>query len=125
MGVALPPPLATLVFMAAVLVVATFTIAVSGHFPRQQRKPALEGRGGTLVIAVTIAAVGLTAIIALGLAWTVIPWYAAVIGGGLMILLGPYVLHPFPDTIVNGRSVLLALAVLALALDALMLSLIV
>ncbi|HEY6860178.1 MAG TPA: hypothetical protein VI358_10385 [Pseudolabrys sp.] len=39
-----------------------------------------------------------------------IPWYAAVIGGGLAILAAPLVLQQFTDTFVDGRASLLSFA---------------
>ena len=43
-------------------------------------------------------------------AWRLIPWYAAVIGGGLAILVAPFVLRQFPDCFVDGRASLLSFA---------------
>jgi hypothetical protein len=39
-----------------------------------------------------------------------IPWYAAVIGGGLAILAAPVVLQQFTDTFVDGLASLLSFA---------------
>ena len=43
-------------------------------------------------------------------AWRLIPWYAAVIGGGLAILAAPLGLQQFSDRFVNGRAALLSFA---------------
>jgi hypothetical protein len=40
-----------------------------------------------------------------------IPWYAAVIGGGLAILVAPMVLQLFSDRFVDGRASLVSFAV--------------
>src|SRR6478735_3402224 len=52
----------------------------------------------------------LTLFTALLLAWRLIPWYAAVIGGGFAILVAPLVLQQFPDRFVDGRASLLSFA---------------
>jgi hypothetical protein len=39
-----------------------------------------------------------------------IPWYAAVIGGGLAILAAPLVLQNFTDRFVDGRGSLMSFA---------------
>jgi len=113
----LPPWPELALFMALVLVIFVFAIAVSGHFPAEHRAAALKSASGTALLWATIAVVAVSALLALVFAYRLIPWYAAVIGGGLMILAAPYVLQPFPDSIVNGRASLLTLAAAAAALD--------
>ena len=49
-------------------------------------------------------------------AWQRLPLYAAVIGGGAMVLFAPLLLQPFPDSFVNGRQGLLIFAGLAAGL---------
>jgi hypothetical protein len=115
-GVEMPSWPALVVFVAAVLVIAMFVIAAAGHFPREHRKPALASPSGSVVLWITIALVALAAIAAISFAWMALPWYAAIIGAGLMILIAPYLLHPLPDSFVNGRSSLLICAVLAVVL---------
>ena len=61
-----------------------------------------------------IAGSGLLAAV---LAYASVAWYAAVIGGGLMVLIAPFVLQPFGDKFVNGRVAPLLLSALALGLD--------
>lgn len=51
-------------------------------------------------------------------AWMLIPWYAAVIGGGGAILLAPLALQVFPDRIVDGKTVLIGFAAAAVVLAA-------
>lgn len=95
------PPL--VLFAALLLVLSLLTLAASGHFPAGHRAPALaSGLGlfilyGSLALGVLCLLAGLTA------AWRLIPWYAAVIGGGLAILFAPLVLQRFPDRFVDGR----------------------
>lgn len=112
----LPGVAELIIFMAAVLTISAFVITVAGQFPREHRKPALDGPAGAAVLWLTITLAAAAGIATLAFAWRALPWYAAVLGAGLMILIAPYVLHPLPDRVVNGPSALLALAFLALVL---------
>lgn len=105
------PELAT--FMALVLIVCTYVMAASGHFPSEGRSPRIATPTGTTILWSTIVLVALTTIFALFFAYLTIPWYAAVIGGGLMMLIAPFTLQPFPDRFVDGPTVLVALALMA------------
>ena len=109
-----------LLFILLLFLLALFALAASGHFPREHRAPTLaSGAGftvlyGSVVVAILCLAAGSAA------AWRLIPWYAAVIGGGLAILAAPLGLQQFSDRFVNGRAALLSFiaagAVLALLL---------
>lgn len=112
-----PPWPELALFMALVLVVFVFIVAVSGHFPAEYRADALKGALGTMVLWGSIAVAAISALLALVFAYQLIPWYAAVIGGGLMILAAPYVLQPFPDSFVDGRAALLICTAVAVGLD--------
>src|SRR5262244_3986967 len=74
-----------IVFAALLLVLSLHGLAVSGQFPREHRKPALvSGLGPAFLygsISLAVASLG----VALLAAWRLIPWYAAVIGGGFAI----------------------------------------
>ena len=52
--------------------------------------------------------------------WMLVPWYAAVIGGGAAILLAPLVLQVFPDRMVDGKIALIGFAAAAAVLAALL-----
>ena len=104
-------------FMALVLVVSVFVLAVSGHFPKAFRAEALKGALGQLILWSTTIVIAGSGLLGLVLAFQSVPWYAAVIGGGLMILVTPFILQPFPDSFVNGRGALLLPAAIALGLD--------
>ena len=98
-------------FTALLLVFSLHTLAASGQFPREHRAPALASDVGGIVLYGTIAVAITSLVVALLAAWRLIPWYAAVIGGGLAILVAPLVLQQFPDRFVDGRASLLSFAV--------------
>lgn len=109
------PELAT--FMALVLIVCTYVMAASGHFPKAGRSSRIASTTGTIILWGTIVLVALAGVFALFFAYMTIPWYAAVIGGGLMMLIAPFTLQPFPDRFVDGQTVLVALALMATAVS--------
>lgn len=113
---ALPPLPELSLFMALVLVLSLYWLTVSGHFPEQHRAASLKGSGGQALLWGTIALCALLTLAALTFAWTRVPLYAAVIGGGLMVLVAPLLLHPLPDSFVDGRPGLLVFAALGLGL---------
>ena len=76
-----------LLFMANVLMLALYGLTISGHFPAEHRAEHLRTGAGPLLLWATIAATAAAAVITLLFAWRLIPWYAAVIGGGAMLLL--------------------------------------
>lgn len=116
--------LALLLFMALLLLLSLYGLSASGHFPRAHRAATLQSSlGSTILFGSTIVA-ALCLVAGLVVAWRAIPWYAAVIGGGLVILATPLVLRPFPDTFVNGRGALLAFGGLAAAIALAMLRMI-
>ena len=99
-----------IVFTALLLVLSLHTLAASGQFPREHRAPALASGVGGIVLYGTIAVAIASLVVALLAAWRLIPWYAAVIGGGFAILVAPLVLQQFPDRFVDGRASLLSFA---------------
>ena len=113
---ALPPLPELAVFMALVLVLSLYGLAVSGHFPAEHRTPALRTGGGRLILWGTIALCAALALSALAFAWVRVPLYAAVIGGGAMALIAPLLLQPLPDSFVDGRRALLTFTGLGIAL---------
>ncbi len=114
----LPALMALALFMATTLVLATFVLALSGHFPASDRLPALRGAIGTLVVWGTAAMAFAAFVLIVAFAARHLPWPAAVIGGGVTVLLAPIVLSLFSDAVVDGRSGLAGLATVALALSA-------
>ena len=111
-----PPPDALSIFMGLVLVFALCGLMVGGHFPAEARDPRLQTAIGKVTLWATIAVALLVAVSAIALAWRRLPLYAAIIGGGAMVLIAPQLLRPLPDRFVNGRRGLLVCAALGLAL---------
>lgn len=109
--------IAVALFMALVLASALQGLAASGHFPRADQP--VSGVA-PLILFGTIALVAFSLTAGIAAALRVLPWYAAVIGGGLSVLAAPPVLRAFPDRFIDGRGSLLAFAaagaVLALSL---------
>jgi hypothetical protein len=98
-------PLALL--MVLVLSFSMHGLAASGHFPKEHRSAALRAGAGPFVLfgSLLVSLLSLAAGLLLGA--RMIPWYAAVIGGGAMVLAAPLVLRSFPDNVVNGRMALI------------------
>lgn len=97
-------------FTALLLVFSLHMLAASGQFPRAHRAPALASGLGVIILYGTIAVATTSLGVALLAAWWLVPWYAAVIGGGLAILAAPILLQTFPDRFVDGRASLLSFA---------------
>ena len=97
-------------FTALLLFVSLFALAASGQFPHEHRAPALASGFGAFILYGTIAVAFISLLVAFFAAWRLIPWYAAVIGGGLAILAAPLVLQKFTDRFVDGRGSLMSFA---------------
>lgn len=112
----LPPWPALLLFMALVLAVCVFIVVAAGHFPAEHRSDPFRTLPGAgllwCMIILQIAAAGVAALFA----FVALPWYAAVIGAGLMALIAPLLAQPLPDRVVDGRAVLLLLTLASGAL---------
>jgi hypothetical protein len=117
-------PLASIVplvvFVALMLFASLQALSASGHFPKASRLPAIsQGSGPALLWTSMIVTAG-SVVVGIAPAWTLIPWYAAVIGGGAAILLAPLALQVFPDRIVDGKTALIGFAAAAVVLTALL-----
>src|SRR5262245_65811520 len=97
-----------LLFTALLHFVSLHLLSASGQFPREHRSPSLTSALGALILYGTIAAAFTSLLAALFAAWKMIPWYAAVIGGGLAILVAPMVLPLLSYRSVDGRGSLLS-----------------
>jgi hypothetical protein len=111
---AIDAALPLLLFMALVLAAALHGLAASGHFPAQHRAPALTSGGGAAILYGTTAIVVVALAAGIVGAWRALPWPAAVIGGGGMLLAAPVVLRMFSDRFVDGRGAPVAFACAAM-----------
>ena len=112
----LPPIPELTVFMGLVLAFALYGLTASGHFPEQHRAPALKRTTGRFILWGSIAGAFVVLVAACVLAFQRLPIYAAVIGGGGMLLIAPLVLQSFPDSFVDGRRGLLSFTAFGLVL---------
>ena len=113
---ALPPLPELSLFMALVLVLSLYWLTASGHFPKEHRAASLKTAGGQALLWGTMLIAALLTLAALGFAWARLPISAAVIGGGLMVLVAPLLLQPLPDSFVDGRRGLVIFVALGTAL---------
>jgi hypothetical protein len=100
-------------FMALLLAVSMLALTASGHFPKEHRSPSLNSAMGGLILFGSIALALVCLVLGIFFVQMSVPWYAAVIGGGIMVLATPLLLRPFPDSFVNGRASLLTFSALA------------
>lgn len=107
-------------FMVLLLSASLYGLAASGHFPAEHRAPALRTGFGRIVLFGSLALCLLCLLGGLAIVWHAVPWYAAVIGGGVMVLIAPLLLQPLPDSFVNGRAALLTFSGLCLMATALL-----
>ena len=98
-----PLALLTLLLLAASL----FALTALGHFASAARQEALRRGYGVIVLWGSMLAVGLSVLMAIGAAWWLVPWYAAIIAGGLAILAAPLILQSFSDAFVDSQGALL------------------
>src|SRR6185295_16347230 len=104
---ALPPISELALFMVLVLVLSLYGLTVSGHFPQEHRAAELRTGAVCMVLWATLILSAALAVLTLAFAWRLVPIYAAIIGGGAMVLAAPPLLQTFPDSFVNGRTGLL------------------
>ena len=102
--------LALPLYIALVLAIALYGLTASGHFPAAHRTAALRSRFGAGVLFASMAVTLAGFCAALYVAATAIPWYAAVIGGGLAVLFAPLVLARLPDRFVDAPAALAGFA---------------
>jgi hypothetical protein len=110
-----------LLLSALLLAVSLCGLAGSGHFPHERRSPALLSRGGTIILFGSLAVAAISLVVGAILAWRIVPWSAAVIGGGAAILAAPMALRTLPDSFVDGAGALISLAGVSVALALLLL----
>lgn len=97
-----------LLFMALLLMVSMYALAASGHFPREHRSKNLASAAGSMILFGTILFSLACAALGIFFVHFSVPWYAAIIGGGAVVLIAPLLLQLFSDRFVDGRVSLLA-----------------
>jgi len=108
------------VFVALMMFASLQALSASGHFPKTSRLTAIASGLGPTILWTSIIVTAASVLGGIAGASILIPWYAAVIGGGGAILLAPLLLQLFPDGVVDGRTALIAFAAAAAALAALL-----
>lgn len=96
-----------LLFMALLLVVSMYALAASGHFPHEHRSKNLASASGSMILFGTIVLSLACAALGVFFVHFSVPWYAAIIGGGAVVLIAPLLLQLFSDPFVDGRTSLL------------------
>jgi len=105
-----------LLFMALLLSASMYALAASGHFPREHRKDGFTSAFGALILFGTIALSLVCVAAGVYFVRFNVPWYAAVIGGGTMVLIAPLLLQLFSDRFVDGRGSLLIFSAAAICM---------
>jgi hypothetical protein len=108
------------VFVALIMLASLQALSASGHFPKTSRLPPISHGSGPVVLWTSMLVTAGSVVAGLAAAGMLIPWYAAVIGGGGAILLAPLILQVFPDRIVDGKTALIGFATAAAILAALL-----
>ena len=103
-----------LLFVALVLAASLQGLAASGHFPRQAKTSGPDSYVGPAILFGSIALVVVSLGGGIPAAAHLIPWYAAIIGGGSSLLAAPLVLQSFSDRFVDGRSALVVFTAVSL-----------
>ena len=85
-----------LMFAVATLLSMVGVVVLSGHFPRRARQAPISGAASEValygLVLSTLAAIAGAVLLAVG----ALPWYAAIIIGGLAIVSGPLVEQRLP-----------------------------
>lgn len=103
-------------FSAVALIVFMFVVVAAGMFPAEHRTPDLRGAVGSALLWMSIIAMGVVAIRAVAFAIATLPWYAAVIAGGSMLLAAPFVLGLLPPSLADNRTGIVGLAAVGIVL---------
>lgn len=101
-------------FAALLFAASLHLLAAIGHFPKQVRTDEIGKGAGPFILHSTIAIVLLAAFSGIALIFQSVPWYAAIISGGLAALAAPLMLPNFSDEFVDGIRALLVFALCTL-----------
>ncbi|MEZ5855606.1 MAG: hypothetical protein R3D67_13010 [Hyphomicrobiaceae bacterium] len=116
MPIGLPEWSALALFAGLTLAIAMFVLAAAGHFPLEPRAQALRSNVGHAMLWTAIAVVTLATAAATYVAISRLPLPAAIIAGGLAILVAPLALQRMADEFVDGSRGLIVLSGLAAGL---------
>ena len=105
-----------LLLVGLILVASLQGLAASGHFPQRPKGTVFASTFGGIMLFGSIALTLLALVGGIMAALRLVPWYAAIIGGGLALLAAPLVLRWFPDRFVDGRGAPLVFAGIGTAL---------
>jgi hypothetical protein len=108
--------LALALLMALLLAFSLQGLAASGHFPKEHRARSFSSTAGAIILHGSLAVSGLSLLVGIMAVWRSVPWYAGVIGAGLVLLGAPLVLRLMSDAVINSRALLVALAGMSVAL---------
>jgi hypothetical protein len=106
-------------FAAALLAAALYGLAIAGHFPASRRDARFRNPPGVLVLWGTAALTAAATIVTVATAAFHLPLAAAIIAGGISLLLAPLFLQSCSDRFVDGRRGLLLLSAATVVLAAL------
>jgi hypothetical protein len=104
------------VFSALIAIIAVFALSLSGHFPAEPKKRELKDWPGRALLVSCIIVVAFCTAKALGLAMGHLPAPIAIIGAGGSLLAAPLLLQKLPDSFIDSRGGLAALAGVAAVL---------
>lgn len=85
-----------LIFAVAAMVAMVGVVVLSGHFPRRARQTSMPGAASEAILYVLGLTTAAAAFGAVHLAVGALPWYAAIIIGGLAIVTAPLVEQRLP-----------------------------
>ena len=100
-------------FSLQVLVITLLFLCLSGHFPFAHQQPKLKELPGRLLMAASVLLGAISVAQVIGFANRQLPIPVAIICAGLALLVAPLVLQRLPESFVEGRRGLAALAALA------------
>ncbi len=106
-----------LLFMGLMLAMSMYALAASGQFPLAHRTEPFRSMLGGMVLFGSITLTFAALVAGIYFVHASVPWYALVIGGGLMMLITPLLLPNFSDKFVDGRGSLLTFSCGAILLS--------
>lgn len=96
------------IFAAGVLLVCALGLTAASMFPAEHRPPALSTLSGTLGLYLAIAVGAALAVQVVWFGAVALPWYFAVIAGGVVLLFAPALHQVLPGPLRDGAAGILA-----------------